>query len=155
MCWWPCVTVFRHVETNVNTFFFSLLRIKGLYMFRALLAHPQEAQHKQHLVYCVRVMSVGCNSFTPILVQPTDITHTQYTKCRLYIASWGWVRNARNMSRPLIIGKLNKKWWSWCQYVDGGNHISTFPDNQSVFKQYFPLKMGPIWVFRNVGTEIT
>jgi hypothetical protein len=29
-------------------------------MFRALLAHPKEALHKQRLVYCVRVMSVGC-----------------------------------------------------------------------------------------------
>jgi hypothetical protein len=29
-------------------------------MFRALLAHPQEALHKRHLVYCVSVMSVGC-----------------------------------------------------------------------------------------------
>jgi hypothetical protein len=28
-------------------------------MFRALLAHPQEVVHKQHLLYCVRVMSVG------------------------------------------------------------------------------------------------
>jgi hypothetical protein len=28
-------------------------------MFRALLAHLQEALHKRHLVYCVRVMSVG------------------------------------------------------------------------------------------------
>jgi hypothetical protein len=27
-------------------------------MFRALLAHPQEALHKLHLVYCGRVMSV-------------------------------------------------------------------------------------------------
>jgi hypothetical protein len=41
-------------------FLFSLLRIKGLYMFRALLAHPQEALHKCHFVYCVRVMSVDC-----------------------------------------------------------------------------------------------
>jgi hypothetical protein len=32
-------------------FLLNLLRIKGLYMFRALLAHPQEALHKQHLVY--------------------------------------------------------------------------------------------------------
>jgi hypothetical protein len=34
----------------------NLLRIKGLYMFRALLAHLQEALHKRHLVYsyCVR-----------------------------------------------------------------------------------------------------
>jgi hypothetical protein len=29
-------------------------------MFRALLAHPQEALYKRHLVYCVRVMSVVC-----------------------------------------------------------------------------------------------
>jgi hypothetical protein len=37
-------------------------------MFRALLAHPQEALHKRHLVYCVRVISVGY----AILVQPTE-----------------------------------------------------------------------------------
>jgi hypothetical protein len=29
-------------------------------MFRALLANTQEVVHKRHLVYCVRVMSVGC-----------------------------------------------------------------------------------------------
>jgi hypothetical protein len=29
-------------------------------MFRALLAYPQEVLGKRHLVYCVRVMSVGC-----------------------------------------------------------------------------------------------
>jgi hypothetical protein len=29
-------------------------------MFLALLALPQEALHKRHLVYCVRIMSVGC-----------------------------------------------------------------------------------------------
>jgi hypothetical protein len=29
-------------------------------MFRALLAHLQEAVHKRHLVYCVRILSVGC-----------------------------------------------------------------------------------------------
>jgi hypothetical protein len=28
-------------------------------MFRALLAHPQEAIHKRHLVYSVRVVSFG------------------------------------------------------------------------------------------------
>jgi hypothetical protein len=30
------------------------------YMFRALRAHLQEALHKQQLVYCVRIMLVGC-----------------------------------------------------------------------------------------------
>jgi hypothetical protein len=39
---------------------FSLLRINGRYMFRALLAHPQEVLHKRHFVYCLRVMSFGC-----------------------------------------------------------------------------------------------
>jgi hypothetical protein len=41
-------------------FLFRLLRINDLYMFGALLAHPQEVLHKRHLVYCVRVISVGC-----------------------------------------------------------------------------------------------
>jgi hypothetical protein len=60
-------------------FLFGLLRINGLYMFRALLPHPQETLHKRHLVYCVRVMSVGFyqewsetgvgdTSFTPFLI---------------------------------------------------------------------------------------
>jgi hypothetical protein len=31
-------------------------------MFRTLLAHPQEALHKEHLVYCMRIMSVGCGT---------------------------------------------------------------------------------------------
>jgi hypothetical protein len=29
-------------------------------MFLSLLAHLQKAQNKRHLVYCLRVMSVGC-----------------------------------------------------------------------------------------------
>jgi hypothetical protein len=57
---WPCIIVYQYNGTNVMYFSFNLLRIKGLYMFRALLAHPQEALHNRHLVYCVRIMSVGC-----------------------------------------------------------------------------------------------
>jgi hypothetical protein len=52
--------VCQYSENNVIHFLFNLLRIKGLYMFRALLAHPQEVLHKRHLVYCVRVISVVC-----------------------------------------------------------------------------------------------
>jgi hypothetical protein len=59
----------KYSETNVTHFLFNLLSIKSLYMFRELLAYPQKALHKWHLVYCVRV--------------PADITRTQYTKCRL------------------------------------------------------------------------
>jgi hypothetical protein len=50
----------QYSETNVRHFVFSLLKIKGLYMFRTRLAHPQEALYKRHLVYCVHVVSVGC-----------------------------------------------------------------------------------------------
>jgi hypothetical protein len=95
---WPCIIVYQYSKTKVMHFLFSLLRIKGLYMFQALLAHLQETLHKRHLVYCVHVMSVGCTrSSTPILVQPTDITHMQYTKCRLCSASWRWASNTWNM----------------------------------------------------------
>jgi hypothetical protein len=35
--------VYQYNEINVMHFSFNLLRIKGLYMLQALLAHPQEA----------------------------------------------------------------------------------------------------------------
>jgi hypothetical protein len=40
-------------------------------MFQALLAHPQEVLHKWHLVYCVRIMSVGCGT---VAVHVSSIT---------------------------------------------------------------------------------
>jgi hypothetical protein len=89
--------LYQYSETNVVHFLFSLLTIKGLYMLRVLLTHSQEVLNKRHLVCCVRVMSFGCTSSTPILVHPTDITRTQYTKCRLCIGSWGWASDPRNM----------------------------------------------------------
>jgi ABC-type anion transport system duplicated permease subunit len=50
-----CLDKERHQysKTNVMHFLFNLLRIKND-MFRALLAHLQEALHKRHLVYCVQ-----------------------------------------------------------------------------------------------------
>jgi hypothetical protein len=57
---WPCIIVHQYSETNMMHFLFSLLRINGLCMFQASLAHSQEVLHKLHLVYCVRVISVGC-----------------------------------------------------------------------------------------------
>jgi hypothetical protein len=80
-------------ETNAMQFLFSLLRLKGLYMFQALIAHPQEVLNKWHLVYYVFVISVGCTRIevklcsTSIPVQPTDRTRMQHTKCHLYSAS--------------------------------------------------------------------
>jgi hypothetical protein len=45
--------IHQYRETNLMHFVLNLLRIKGLYMFPALPAHPQEALHKRHLVYRV------------------------------------------------------------------------------------------------------
>jgi hypothetical protein len=89
--------LYQYSETNVMHLLFSLLRIKSFYMFRALLAHPQDTPHKRHLVCCVRVMLVGCTRIEVGLVQPTDITRTQYTKYCLCSASLGWGSNARNI----------------------------------------------------------
>jgi hypothetical protein len=88
------------LTTNMMHFLFSLLRIKGFYMFRALLAHLQEALYKRHLLYCVRVLSVGCTRievrFNPVAWH-AHVHNTQYNKCRLFSSSWGWVHNARNI----------------------------------------------------------
>jgi hypothetical protein len=50
----------QYNETNVMHFSFNLLRIKGIYMFRALLAHPQETLHKRHLVYARNIPNSVC-----------------------------------------------------------------------------------------------
>jgi hypothetical protein len=42
---WLYITVYQYSETNVKHFLFSLVRIKGLYLFRASLANPQEMLH--------------------------------------------------------------------------------------------------------------
>jgi hypothetical protein len=100
----------QYNATNVMHFSFNLLRIECLYIFRALLAHPQEALHKRHLVYCVGIMSVG--SATTVLQScHSQLTYarTHYTKCRLCTASWGWASNVRNMKGHSILNKLNEK----------------------------------------------
>jgi hypothetical protein len=54
----------QYRETNAMHFLFSLLRIKDLYMFRALLAHPQDILRACYISW---------------LHQSTDInTHTIY-----------------------------------------------------------------------------
>jgi hypothetical protein len=93
-------------------FLFNLLRTENLYMFRALLAHPQEELHSgTWYIACVlcQLAIPGLEWNTPVLVQPTDITRTQYTNCPLCSASWRWASNARKMQRLLVRNKLNKK----------------------------------------------
>jgi hypothetical protein len=62
----------QYSEINVIHFSFNLLRIKGLYMFRALLAYPQEALHKRHLVYCV-LCQLAATRIGVELVSPTQV----------------------------------------------------------------------------------
>jgi hypothetical protein len=42
-------------------------------MLRVLLAHPQEALHKRHLVFGVSIMSVGCGTFA-VKLHPCPLT---------------------------------------------------------------------------------
>jgi hypothetical protein len=79
---WPCIIVRQDRETNMMHFMFSLLRINGRYMFRALFAHPQEALHKRHLIYCVCVLSVGCTRVQSVAT-PLD-EQVLLETCRLH-----------------------------------------------------------------------
>jgi hypothetical protein len=82
--------VHQYSETNVMRFLFNLLRIKGLYMFRALLAHPQEVQAAlgTSILHACYVCGLHQNwSSTSMLQQPTDTPRTQHTTCRLCNAS--------------------------------------------------------------------
>jgi hypothetical protein len=44
---------YQYSEINVMHILFNLLRIMGLYMFRALLTYLQEVVNKRQFVYCV------------------------------------------------------------------------------------------------------
>jgi hypothetical protein len=103
---WPCITVYQYSETNVMHFLFSLLRIKGLYMYWALLAHPQEALHKRHLVYCVCVMSVGCTRIAVELVRPTDITRTHHVGFTILIYYDARSTKHKKISRDTKMGLI-------------------------------------------------
>jgi hypothetical protein len=63
----------QYSETNVMHFLFNLLRIKDPYMFRGLLAHPQEALNKRHLVYCVS---------SAVCVAPSEDEQVMLETCR-------------------------------------------------------------------------
>jgi hypothetical protein len=77
-------------------FLFNLLRSKGLYMFQALLGHPQEEIQKRHLVYCVRVMSVYQDYSVPfqswpylllLLLRARQVKPREHRSLRLIVQS--------------------------------------------------------------------
>jgi hypothetical protein len=83
---------YHYNETNVIHFSFNLLRFKGLYMFRALFVHPQEALHKQNLVYCVRMISVGCGPVT-VKLQPCQFLYCLKSQSNLSLLGPVWIRS--------------------------------------------------------------
>jgi hypothetical protein len=61
----------------------NLLTIKGLYMFRALLAHPQEMLHKRHLVYaCSELTQHARNIPSTVCVAASEDEQLMLETCR-------------------------------------------------------------------------
>jgi hypothetical protein len=90
---WPCIIVFQYNATNVMHFSFSLLRIKGLYMFRALLAHPRR-RYTHGIWYCIR-MSVGCDIITVLTnAAPPEDEQVILETCRGSWYSINWTKSA-------------------------------------------------------------
>jgi hypothetical protein len=56
----PCIIVDQYNETNVMHVLFNLLRINASTCFEHYLHILRRRLHERHLVYCMRVMSVGC-----------------------------------------------------------------------------------------------
>jgi hypothetical protein len=112
--------IYRYSETNVMHFLFSLLRIKGLYMFRALLAHPQETLPKWHLVIhnTRAIYSQQVPTISPIT--PTKrTTFIHYSVCATCFAvTYITVRNLQQDCRLSAIVARN---------TDTQQHIRTTP----------------------------
>jgi hypothetical protein len=108
------LSVYQCSETNLMHFLFSLLRIKGLYILQALLAHSQEALHKRHLKYCVRVMSVGCTILVS-LYWDTMMHGQQNIKSLLYPnAYWANIAEVwpeKNMFRTKFVEDKTYRPW--------------------------------------------
>jgi hypothetical protein len=129
---WPCIVVYQYSETNVTYFLFSLLRIKGLYMFRALLAYPQEVLHKRHLVHCMRFMSVGCTRVGVLILRRRYTNSTWYIAfvlCQLaapgleFSSSGGATQTAIGILRACYVSWLHQGWNSHPQEVLHKRHL--------------------------------
>jgi hypothetical protein len=126
-------------------FLFNLLKINILYIFRALLALPQEGLHKRHLVYCVCVMLVGCTSCSQLSTQAnwrvgistkiyfcTEL-YPQTVACRpLNGPPWGFSSTECSCNRytGYLLQDLHKSVHEWIcgrpQLVNCSSLLSTF-----------------------------
>jgi hypothetical protein len=99
-------------------FHLILLRITGLYMFLAFLAHPQEAPHKRHLVRCVRVMSIGCYTVArkmPCAVR-TEHVHNIQVNCSVWTGEQTAITSLRKIDW-LVLAAFVKLWKGTVGYV--------------------------------------
>jgi hypothetical protein len=81
----------QYSETNVMHFLFSLLRNKSLYMFRALLAHPQEAlQSNTWYTACVlcQLLGVSCLYLHALLNQIAALVLCSFSLVYICCVCW-------------------------------------------------------------------
>jgi hypothetical protein len=83
-------------------------------MFRTLLAYRQEVLHKRHLIYCVRIMSVGCGTVA-VKLQPY---HSQLTNECIISYQFIILRSCSYMFRQpcAIFIQLVCTFWVSCQF---------------------------------------
>jgi hypothetical protein len=125
------VELHQYSETNLMHFLFSLLKIQCLLCFKHYLPILRRSYtNGTSYTVCMlcQLAAAGLECSTPILLQPTDITCTRYTKCNLCSTSWGWSSNVWNMQRHLILNKLNKKCITlvslyWCTVMHDQRNI--------------------------------
>jgi hypothetical protein len=72
-------------------------------MFRALLAHPQEVLHKQHLVSCVHVMSVGCTLCFEQAYCLSSGSTVLYIQQLVYVMRLCWLAASRIGMEPILL----------------------------------------------------
>jgi hypothetical protein len=122
---WACIIVYQYNETSVMHFPFNLLRIKGLYMFRALLAHPQEALQTAFStlrVYNVSWLWHGCSELHAIYqmcfcAAPPEDEQVILETCKGSWFSINWVGSASRSFRFIILIKQLSLLWCRKEFV--------------------------------------
>jgi hypothetical protein len=128
---WPCIIVHQYSETNVTHSLFNLLRINGLYKFRALSAHPKEALFPAP-------WNPGATNW--------HNTHALY-QVQLAKRLWVWASKAWNLQRPSVRNKLNRKcvtlvslyWILWLWWRIFRFHNRQHPEEISSYSAHYRI----------------
>jgi hypothetical protein len=111
---WPCIIVYQYDETSLMHFSFNLLRIKCLYMFRALLSHPQKVLNKlqswhSQLTYARNIPSAVCS-------EPPEDEQVRLETCRGTWFSINWIKIASRWFHHTDNLACDKdRWWAQAQ----------------------------------------